>query len=117
MIITPYFTDHSAFDAYMFVVEADNKRVLHTGDFRGHGFKSKKLVQMLEYYMKDIDYIICEGSNIERPDAAAKTEQKLQNEFIDHNPQIKYSLNLIKSQNPNCKIGLYVSMMSITKVV
>ena len=39
--VTPLFVDHSAFDAYMFIVEADGKRVLHTGDFRGHGFRSK----------------------------------------------------------------------------
>ena len=37
--VTPLLVDHSAFDAYMFVIEADNKRILHTGDFRGHGFK------------------------------------------------------------------------------
>ena len=29
--VTPLVVDHSAFDAYMFIVEADNKRILHTG--------------------------------------------------------------------------------------
>ena len=40
--ITPLFIDHSAFDAYMFIVEADGKRVLHTGDFRGHGERASE---------------------------------------------------------------------------
>ncbi|MDR1838514.1 MAG: hypothetical protein LBQ93_02865 [Treponema sp.] len=57
--ITPLFIDHSAFDAYMFIVEADDKRVLHTGDFRGHGLKSKVFVPMLQKYTQRIDYIIC----------------------------------------------------------
>ena len=39
-IITPFLTDHSAFDAYMLLVEGAGKRVLYTGDFRRHGRKS-----------------------------------------------------------------------------
>ena len=31
--IEPYCVDHSAYDAYMFLIEADGKRILHTGDF------------------------------------------------------------------------------------
>lgn len=30
MKITPIRTDHSAFDSYMFLIEADGKRILHT---------------------------------------------------------------------------------------
>lgn len=42
--ITPLFVDHSAYDAHMFLIEADGKRVLHTGDFRNHGFRGKGLL-------------------------------------------------------------------------
>ncbi len=42
--ITPYFVSHSAADAYMFLIEADGKHVLHTGDFRRHGYLSKGLL-------------------------------------------------------------------------
>ncbi|MCL2675893.1 MAG: MBL fold metallo-hydrolase, partial [Firmicutes bacterium] len=41
--ITPYCIDHSAFDAYMFLIDADGKRILHTGDFRMHGARGKKM--------------------------------------------------------------------------
>ena len=30
--VTPYVVDHSAFDAYMLLIEAEGKRILHTGD-------------------------------------------------------------------------------------
>ena len=43
MVVTPLMIDHSAFDAYMFIIEGDNRRILHTGDFRGHGFRGKAL--------------------------------------------------------------------------
>ena len=34
-IITPYLMDHSAFDAFGFLVECEGKRLFYTGDFRG----------------------------------------------------------------------------------
>lgn len=61
--ITPIFTDHSAFDAYMFVIEAKNVRVLYTGDFRSHGFRSKG-IKALPKFAQDIDYIISEGTTL-----------------------------------------------------
>jgi len=64
--VTPLMIDHSAFDAYMFLIEAGGKRILHTGDFRLHGVRSKKTLKMLECYAKDIDYIICEGTTLSR---------------------------------------------------
>ena len=105
--ITPLFIDHSAFDAYMFIIEADNKRVLNTGDFRGHGFKSKVLVPMLEKYAKHIDYIITEGSNIERPDAVLQTEQELQKDFEKQFTEYKYNFIIVSSTNVDRLFALY----------
>lgn len=39
--VTPFMVDHSAFDSHFFLIEADGKKVLHTGDFRSHGFRGK----------------------------------------------------------------------------
>lgn len=97
--VTPLFIDHSAFDAYMFIVEADNKRILHTGDFRGHGFRSKGLIPTLKNYAKNIDYIISEGSNIQRPNATIQTEQDLQKDFEAQFKKNKYNFVLVSSTN------------------
>ena len=35
--LTPISCDHSAFDAYMFLIEVDGKTLLYTGDFRANG--------------------------------------------------------------------------------
>ena len=43
MRITPYSVDHSAFDAYMFLVETPDKNILHTGDYRDHGHRGHKI--------------------------------------------------------------------------
>lgn len=105
--ITPLVVDHSAFDAYMFIIEADNIRILHTGDFRGHGFRSKGLIPMLKKYATNIDYLISEGSNIQRPNATIQTEQELQKEFEKQFGKNKYNFVLVSSTNIDRIVGLY----------
>lgn len=105
--VIPLFVDHSAFDAYMFIVEADNKRILHTGDFRGHGFRSKGLIPTLKKYAKNIDYIISEGSNIQRPNATMQTEQELQKDFESQFRKTKYNFILVSSTNIDRIFALY----------
>ena len=75
--ITPFLVDHSAFDAYMFLVEADGVKLLHTGDFREHGPRGKALIPVLERYVGQVDWLICEGTNLSRPQRSAMTEFEL----------------------------------------
>jgi ribonuclease J len=105
--VTPLMIDHSAFDAYMFIVEADGKRVLHTGDFRGHGFRSKALLKMLKLFAKNIDYIISEGSNVLRPNATMQTEPELQQDFETQFKNNKYNFVLLSSTNIDRIFALY----------
>ncbi len=38
--VTPFLIDHSAFDAYMLLIEVHGNRLLYSGDFRTHGRKA-----------------------------------------------------------------------------
>jgi len=105
--IMPLFVDHSAFDAYMFIVEAEGKRILHTGDFRGHGFRSKGLIPTLKKYAQNIDYIISEGSNIQRPNATMQTERELQKDFESQFRKNRYNFILVSSTNIDRIFSLY----------
>lgn len=78
--ITPFQVDHSAFDAYMFLVEYDGKRLLHTGDFRTHGQRGKAVIPTLEKYVKNVDCLICEGTTLSRKKEVPMTEFELQKE-------------------------------------
>lgn len=60
--ITPFFNCHSIYDSYMFLIEADGKRVWHMGDFRQHGWMGGKLLQLLKWKATDIDVLITEGT-------------------------------------------------------
>jgi ribonuclease J len=104
--ITPLMIDHSAFDAYMFVVEACGKRILHTGDFRTHGMRGAKTFKMLSFYARDIDYIICEGTVLSRSPECRMTERELQGEACKSMLNNRYVFALCSSTNID-RIGAF----------
>ena len=78
--ITPYYVSHSAFEAYMFKIEAEGKSILHTGDFRKHGYIGGKLSDVLRYFVGNIDFLIIEGTMLGR-----KGEKVIQENDIKQN--------------------------------
>ena len=66
--ITPFWNCHSIYDSYMFLIEADGKRIWHTGDYRDHGYMGKGLYPTLRRYATDIDVLITEGTTLKRED-------------------------------------------------
>ncbi len=76
MDITPYRVDHSAFDSYFFLIEVDGVRVLHTGDFRDHGFTGDELPSVLKQ-IGQVDCLICEGTMLSRGKEETLTEEEL----------------------------------------
>ena len=66
--VTPFFCSHSAYDCYMLLIEADGKRIWHTGDFREHGYLGKGLMPTIRHYATNIDILITEGTMLGRTD-------------------------------------------------
>ena len=67
----------------MFLIEADGRRVLHTGDFRGHGYLSKALMPIIEKRILrggPVDFLITEGTMLSRPGERVMSENELQKE-------------------------------------
>src|SRR3569623_406448 len=61
--VTPCLNDHSAFDAYSLLVEANGRRVFYTGDFRAHGRKRGVFERLLRE-PPNVDVLLMEGTNI-----------------------------------------------------
>ena len=97
--ITPYWVDHSAFDAYMFLIESKGKRILQTGDFRTHGFRGKSVVPMLTKYVGQVDVLITEGTMLSRDDSRTISEHELQNQVRRLLAEYKYVFVLCASTN------------------
>lgn len=104
--ITPYMVDHSAYDAYMFKIEADGKSVLHTGDFRTHGFRGKGVKPTLEKYVKKVDALVCEGTTLNRSEAKCETENDLKNRIKTVLQENKYVFVVCSSTNIDRLAGI-----------
>lgn len=89
MIITPFFVSHSAYESYMLLVEADGKRILHTSDFRNHGWLGKGLTKVIKDHIKQVDILITEGTMLSRGDERIRHENQLRQDFIDVMEQYK----------------------------
>jgi ribonuclease J len=79
--VTPYLNDHSAFDAYSLLVEADGKRLFYSGDIRASGRKAKLFRQLLADPPVGIDVLLMEGTHVraaEAPVRAGGTESDVE---------------------------------------
>lgn len=106
MYITPFLVDHSSCDSYMFLIEADGKRVLHTGDFRTHGFRGKALPTILDRMVGKIDVLITEGTTFSRPQSQQMSEYELQQKVRGYIRNYKYVFVLCAATNLERVCGL-----------
>lgn len=97
--ITPFCIDHSACDSYMFLIEADGKRILYTGDFRLHGVRGKTMDKILDRRIGKVDAIITEGTTVSRTDGKTVTEWELQARVRNYLQQYKYVFVLCATTN------------------
>lgn len=97
--ITPFCIDHSACDSYLFLIEADGKRVLYTGDFRLHGVRGKTMDKILDRRIGKVDAIITEGTTVSRTDGKTVTEWELQARVRNYLQQYKYVFVLCATTN------------------
>ena len=79
--ITPFLMDHSAYDAYSFLIEGDGKKVLYSGDFRAHGRKWKLFYKFLSTLPEGINALLLEGTSIN--DRSLNSEYKKE-EVVEH---------------------------------
>ena len=110
--VMPIVIDHSAFDAYAFRIEADEVKVFHTGDFRTHGFRSKNIPKVIGLFIGKVDYVVCEATNINRPNTAQMSERELQRQFKDDFRANKYNVVYPSSTNIDRLFSLYHAALS-----
>ena len=95
--ITPYYVSHSAFEAYMFKIEAEGKAILHTGDFRKHGYVGKGLFDTLQYFVGNVDILIIEGTMLGRKGEKVILENDIKRNTVSLLKKHKYVFALCSS--------------------
>jgi len=83
--ITPYLVDHSAYDSYAVLIEADGKRLFYSGDFRAHGRKSSLVDKLIDSPPPNVNVLLMEGTCIGRSDSdrGFPTEADLETRFVE----------------------------------
>ena len=76
--ITPYLMDHSAYDAYAFLVKADGKSLFYSGDFRLHGRKRLAFEWFTHQVKEPVDYLLLEGTCLGREEQVFQTEDEIE---------------------------------------
>jgi len=115
--ITPYWADHSAFDAYSFLVEAEGKSIFYSGDFRNHGRKAKAFKWFTHNAPQNVDYLLLEGTTIGRESKPFKTESEIENDLMKvFQQQNKINLIYTSSQNIDRIVSVYRACIRTTKI-
>lgn len=82
--VTPLNVDHSTFDALAFLIEADGKRLLYSGDLRLHGRKPGMAARLVRAVArKPLDVLVMEGTHLGsgRPERG-HSEQAMETEAV-----------------------------------
>ena len=117
--ITPIRVDHSAYDAYMFVIEAEGKCIVHTGDYRTHGRLGKDFYEKLEKKMagKNVDVLLTEGTMMGRLGEKVRTEEEMQQEALEllKKPENKYAFLVCSSTNVESLASFHNAAMELER--
>ena len=115
--ITPYWTDHSAFDAYSFLVETNGKSLFYSGDFRSHGRKAKAFYWFTHNAPQNVDYLLLEGTTIGRDKKPFKTETVIENDLMKvFQEQNKINLIYSSGQNIDRIVSIYRACIRANKI-
>lgn len=83
--ITAFPVDHSAFGSVAYLISAEGKHVLYSGDLRLHGRKPGMARQLLAALRgRRIDVLLMEGTQIGGSLSRPRTESELEDDLVDH---------------------------------
>ena len=108
--IRPLVIDHSAADSYMFVIEAEGKRVLYTGDFRMHGLRHHILEKLVNTYIGEVDVLITEGTSLSRDADERISEAAVLEDNSSYIQDGKYVFVMCSSTNIDRIMGIWQNM-------
>ena len=83
--VTPYSVDHSIYGSQAFLIEADGKSILYSGDLRLHGRKPGMHRTLIDAVKdRNIDVLLMEGTHIGHSDHRGLNEYELEDEITAH---------------------------------
>jgi ribonuclease J len=111
--VTPYSVDHSIYGSQAFLIEAEGKTVLYSGDLRLHGRKPsmhRALVEAVK--QRNIDVLLMEGTHISHPDHRGPNEYDLEFQIVGH---IQSAPGLVLASFSPQHVDRLVGFLRVTK--
>lgn len=107
--ITPYLVDHSAYDAYALLVEANGRRLFYSGDLRAHGQKAALFERLVSCPPKPIHAMLMEGSSLGRlrPDQSFTRETEIEMQMAERFRQPGFIGICASAQNIDRLVTIY----------
>lgn len=104
--ITPFLVDHSAYDAYALLIEANGRRLFYSGDIRAHGRKAALFERLVARPPRPVHAMLMEGSSLGRLDPGQRfpTEDAIEEQ-------------LVTRFGPDGFVGVCASAQNIDRVV
>mgnify|MGYP001065189666 FL=1 len=94
----------------MFVIEAEGKRVLYTGDFRMHGLRSHIVEKLVKTYIGEVDVLITEGTLVSRGVNDGISEAAVLEDIYSYIQDGKYVFVICSSTNIDRIMGIWQNM-------
>lgn len=107
--VTPFQVSHSSADSYMLKIKCDGKTILHTGDFRGHGYMGNGIYKVIDKFhiAGNVDILITEGTNVDNNTKSILLEYVLKKEFKEVFRQYKNTLIICSSTDADRLESIY----------
>lgn len=82
--VTPFAVDHSTFGCLAFLLEANGKRLLYSGDLRRHGRKPGMIRTLIEQVSpRNVDVLMMEGTHLGGEKEQGTTEFELEERVVE----------------------------------
>ena len=94
----------------MFVIEAEGKSILYTGDFRMHGLRQHVLEKLVKTYIGEVDVLITEGTSLSGDANERISEAAVLDDISSYIQDGKYVFVMCSSTNIDRIMGIWQNM-------
>jgi ribonuclease J len=107
--ITPYLVDHSAYDAYALLIEANSRRLFYSGDIRSHGRKGALFERLVSSPPQNVSTMLMEGSSLGRIGEHDQflTEAAIEAELVENFKAPGFVMISASAQNIDRMVSIY----------
>jgi ribonuclease J len=108
-LVTAYLVDHSSYGSIAFLIEAEGKRIVYSGDLRLHGRKPGMAIALLKAIRKaPLDLLIMEGTSLSRGQEPGLSEPDVETLLVNSLKQTPgLALAMFSPQNVDRLVSYY----------